>query len=361
MIKFFRHIRKSLLMENKTGKYFKYAIGEIVLVVIGILIALQVNNWNNKRIENNRAHKFVNKLNIQIANNLATVTNKIEIIDKRYKNSLELISIIGNRDITNIDSEIDKLIFLNLGDYHLNLNMNIILEGKENGDFTLIASEELRQQLYDLMTINDDVKERELITNEDLNTFFVPYLYKNYNLRNSLVSDILEKIGKSNLYKGDNNKMLQDQEFENFITTRSTYTKSNLNTYYRIKNKLEIIKLLMENLYDFDELLIKKIKEVNPLKPVIITDKTLKNFVGIYEFSPDKIITISKNGNQLKARMNENPDFLINPSSNNVFKLKDREIQFTFNSNDEGKVISLTLLQGSVEDVFFRIMNTYNH
>jgi len=48
MIKFFRHIRKSLLMENKTSKYFKYAIGEIVLVVIGILIALQINNWNEE-------------------------------------------------------------------------------------------------------------------------------------------------------------------------------------------------------------------------------------------------------------------------------------------------------------------------
>ena len=49
MIKFFRHIRKSLLMENKTSKYFKYAIGEIVLVVIGILIALSINNWNESR------------------------------------------------------------------------------------------------------------------------------------------------------------------------------------------------------------------------------------------------------------------------------------------------------------------------
>ena len=48
MIKFFRKIRQSLLIENKTGKYFKYAIGEIVLVVIGILIALQINNWNEK-------------------------------------------------------------------------------------------------------------------------------------------------------------------------------------------------------------------------------------------------------------------------------------------------------------------------
>jgi hypothetical protein len=49
MINFFRKIRKNLLMENKTGKYFKYAIGEIILVVIGILIALSINNWNENR------------------------------------------------------------------------------------------------------------------------------------------------------------------------------------------------------------------------------------------------------------------------------------------------------------------------
>ena len=49
MIKFFRKIRQNLIMENKTGKYFKYAIGEIFLVVIGILIALQINNWNEGR------------------------------------------------------------------------------------------------------------------------------------------------------------------------------------------------------------------------------------------------------------------------------------------------------------------------
>ena len=46
MIKFFRKIRYDLMKQNKTGKYFKYAIGEIVLVVIGILLALQINNWN---------------------------------------------------------------------------------------------------------------------------------------------------------------------------------------------------------------------------------------------------------------------------------------------------------------------------
>ena len=46
MIKFFRKIRQNLLSEGKTGKYLKYAFGEIFLVVIGILIALQINNWN---------------------------------------------------------------------------------------------------------------------------------------------------------------------------------------------------------------------------------------------------------------------------------------------------------------------------
>ncbi|KAA3641408.1 MAG: hypothetical protein DWP95_06895 [Proteobacteria bacterium] len=54
MINFFRKIRKNLLNEGKTGRYLKYAIGEILLVVIGILIALQINNWNQ---ELNNRHK----------------------------------------------------------------------------------------------------------------------------------------------------------------------------------------------------------------------------------------------------------------------------------------------------------------
>ena len=54
MIKFFRRIRYDLMEKNKTGKYFKYAIGEIILVVIGILIALQINNWNEVQEKKNR-------------------------------------------------------------------------------------------------------------------------------------------------------------------------------------------------------------------------------------------------------------------------------------------------------------------
>ena len=62
MIKIFRNIRKSQLMENKTSIYFKYAIGEIVLVVIGILIALQINNWNEQRKDEVSTKLMLNQL-----------------------------------------------------------------------------------------------------------------------------------------------------------------------------------------------------------------------------------------------------------------------------------------------------------
>ena len=70
MIKFFRHIRQSLIMKNQTGKYFKYAIGEIVLVVIGILIALQINNWNTERQNSETNTKLLEKLKIELQLNI---------------------------------------------------------------------------------------------------------------------------------------------------------------------------------------------------------------------------------------------------------------------------------------------------
>jgi len=70
VINFFRRIRKQLLAENKTGKYLKYAIGEILLVMIGILLALQVNNWNESEKQKNFANKILNAITISIKNNI---------------------------------------------------------------------------------------------------------------------------------------------------------------------------------------------------------------------------------------------------------------------------------------------------
>ena len=62
MIPFFRKIRKKMADDNKPMKYMRYAIGEIVLVVIGILVALQVNNWNENRFKLNESIKLLKSL-----------------------------------------------------------------------------------------------------------------------------------------------------------------------------------------------------------------------------------------------------------------------------------------------------------
>ncbi|PWI30909.1 hypothetical protein DI383_05595 [Flavobacteriaceae bacterium LYZ1037] len=74
MIKFFRKIRYNLMETGKTGKYFKYAIGEIVLVVIGILIALSINNWNE---DNKLSKQEVIKLK-EIAHSLKQTKENIQ-------------------------------------------------------------------------------------------------------------------------------------------------------------------------------------------------------------------------------------------------------------------------------------------
>ena len=70
MIKFFRRIRQQLLTENKFSKYLIYAIGEIVLVVIGILIALQINNWNEERKERKIERKMLIELKGALQRNI---------------------------------------------------------------------------------------------------------------------------------------------------------------------------------------------------------------------------------------------------------------------------------------------------
>ena len=74
MIKFYRKIRQKLLSEGKTGKYLKYAIGEIILVVIGILIALQINNYSEEK----KQRKLELDLLGEVRNNLSEDLLKIE-------------------------------------------------------------------------------------------------------------------------------------------------------------------------------------------------------------------------------------------------------------------------------------------
>ncbi len=99
MIKFLRNIRRNLLSEGKTGKYLKYAIGEIVLVVIGILIALQINSWNENMNIYNHSITHLNNIKKDLVADTMTFSSGIN----RIQNSLSIQENLFNRDI------IDKL------------------------------------------------------------------------------------------------------------------------------------------------------------------------------------------------------------------------------------------------------------
>lgn len=78
MIPFFRKLRKKMADDNRPLKYARYAIGEIVLVVIGILIALQVNNWNLDRIALNESRNIHDRLEEDLSNEKIVLTERIE-------------------------------------------------------------------------------------------------------------------------------------------------------------------------------------------------------------------------------------------------------------------------------------------
>ena len=89
MINFFRKIRKQLADDNKPLKYFRYAIGEVLLITLGIFIALQLNNWNDRRIQKEQFKITLEQLyntiltdSIRFNKQSASLLNQIELIDR---------------------------------------------------------------------------------------------------------------------------------------------------------------------------------------------------------------------------------------------------------------------------------------
>ena len=96
MIPFFRKIRKTLADDNKPIKYLRYAIGEIVLVVIGILIALQINNWN----ENRKNKVFEKEILTQIQENLKNDKLALEEIVTNFSKAVKSSEKILNSEVS---------------------------------------------------------------------------------------------------------------------------------------------------------------------------------------------------------------------------------------------------------------------
>ncbi|NKI30425.1 DUF6090 family protein [Croceivirga thetidis] len=121
MIKFFRRIRQKLLSENRFSKYLIYALGEIVLVVIGILIALQINNWNENRIQT----KELDGLLKSISRAIQTDVKNLHLIKRGRENIGQNVDSIFNGYIDNRPTALNFNDYAFIGNTFGDLNTTI--------------------------------------------------------------------------------------------------------------------------------------------------------------------------------------------------------------------------------------------
>lgn len=178
MIKLFRNIRKNLIAEGKTTKYFKYAIGEIVLVVIGILIALQINTWNEENANHKREIKYLKSLKNEMESNLQSVNTEEQRILDFMKREEVLVKIMSSPKA--IDSTSDTTIFK----FYFDIFNNDVITKIETGAISeIIASGGLQ------FIKNDSI--RKLIAAWDTNTYLVKYQEENLKETSKKIDNLI--------------------------------------------------------------------------------------------------------------------------------------------------------------------------
>lgn len=160
MIKFFNIIRKQLLNKNKTGKYLKYAIGEIVLVMIGILLALQVNTWNNNRVLQKDELKIMKSLHQEFSENLVKFDNAYSVHLKR-KNGIETIMAINPQELI-ADSLRVLILKVSGNNYTFDPYQGIYNSVINSGKIEIISNNSLKERISKIQDLISDYKEEEI-------------------------------------------------------------------------------------------------------------------------------------------------------------------------------------------------------
>jgi tetratricopeptide (TPR) repeat protein len=300
MIKFFRKIRYDLMGGNKTGTYFKYAFGEIVLVVIGILIALQINNWN----ENRKSDTIVKNYYNQILKDLAKDNDRI-YSDLYYLES----NIALHKDfVENLPTQKSpKAIIMSSAKLkhttpsNTRFNANTIETLQTTGDIKLI-SPDIRNKLIELKN-NQDIIYRGSIANYEL---FLKQLGNATTLGynpNILLLDGLDKVPKQ-LYK---DLKIEDNYSEIALAVVSSYFAKDLGE--------QDIFMRLKSIQDYTNSLFTIINEElgNPYKDI---ERVLSEFKSLNTLkhqgkTADEIIVL------VKEQDRENPDYNISEISIN--------------------------------------------
>ena len=177
MIKFFRKIRRNLLSEGKTGKYLKYAIGEIVLVMVGILLALQVNNWNEIRKDSIKEQQILKQLTEEYNSNFLQLEQKIAHRKKIIEASTKVLQYIDKPLNINNDSLYSQLNVMIGNPTFKPIENNLV----NSGDILLIKNKKLNQLLTTWSSNVIHIKEIENIWNKEMWESVIP-LFNNFGI-----------------------------------------------------------------------------------------------------------------------------------------------------------------------------------
>ncbi len=141
MIKFFRRIRQSLLAENRFSKYLLYAFGEIILVVIGILIALWISNLNQEHQQSKERSILIDNLKQELNENLNQFKERTEYLNEMNKNLIEVMNFSATsetkKSLDSLRNYISNILTVTV----VQLNNSRLSSAKSSGKFSLLSQE----------------------------------------------------------------------------------------------------------------------------------------------------------------------------------------------------------------------------
>ena len=238
---------------GKTSKYFKYAIGEIILVVIGILIALQINNWNQNRLNTSVERETL--LNLKQDLDSAHVQLKIKIIQNntyRYNDSVAMTLIHNNFKVSN--DSIEKLLLSHIYTPTFDPELGTLNEILSTGKMEIIKNKNLRNHISSwnrYMDELDEVDNRLIYLDDNFKTpLYMQHLpYRNsynYVIRPNNTKSFINSTTNSN-FKTSIEDSFYSLEFENLLSNYLLYGSIQRNRLEDVKQKLRAMTAIIKD------------------------------------------------------------------------------------------------------------------
>lgn len=154
MISFFRKIRQKLLSQNRVTRYLAYALGEIALVMIGILLALQVNNWNEERKQKNEESRYLAALQTDFKAAQSWFRLILGAVQEQLDHNEHLLSILDGTPGSIPNDSIVSMIRKSFIDVPFGVQVPAFTDLINSGKLSVLQSEQLRRSLSEFETAN---------------------------------------------------------------------------------------------------------------------------------------------------------------------------------------------------------------